>query len=153
MATPSPPHAPFMGAIGSLDWLDVQLSQVDRGAGGLVIIHGEVGSGRTALLEAFVGLAKTRGLAVCGRERCAHRLLDSSSASSPGKHVGGASWVGLAAAAALQPTVIVIDDLDHTEASATTGVTEPAAKTRSPSRACRYWWLAPSRRTKARRVR
>lgn len=107
-----------------LDWLDVQLSQVDRGAGGLVIIHGEVGSGRTALLEAFVGLAKTRGLAVAAASGARTELVGQLSRQLPHQAAGGASWVGLAAAAALQPTVIVIDDLDHMEASATTGVTE-----------------------------
>ena len=107
-----------------LDWLDAQLSQVDRGAGGLVIIHGEVGSGRTALLETFVGLAKTRGLAVAAASGARTELVGQLSRQLPHQAAGGASWVGLAAAAALQPTVIVIDDLDHMEASATIGVTE-----------------------------
>ena len=106
------------------EWLDVQLDQVDRGAGGLVIIHGEVGSGRTALLESFVGMARARGLAVAAASGARTELVGQLSRQLPHQAAGGASWVGLAAAAALQPTVIVIDDLDHMEAESTVGVTE-----------------------------
>ena len=106
------------------EWLENHLAQVVRGAGGLVIVHGEVGSGRTALLEAFVRTAQAQGLAVAASSGARSELVGQLSRQLPHQAAGGASWVGLAAAASLQPTVIVIDDLDQMDESSTVGMTD-----------------------------
>jgi tetratricopeptide (TPR) repeat protein len=121
--TISPTRA-LHGREAEREWLEAQLSQVDRGAGGLVILHGEVGAGRTALLESFVGMAKARGFAVAAASGARTELVGQLSRQLPHQAAGGASWVGLAAAAALQPTVLIVDDLDHMDATSTVGVTD-----------------------------
>lgn len=117
------------GRESELDWLNSHLDRMSRGTGGLVLVTGEVGSGRTALLESFVGMARSRGIAVAAASGARSELVGQLSRQLPHQAAGGASWVGLSAAAGLQPTVFVVDDLDHMDASSTQGMTELLRKT------------------------
>jgi tetratricopeptide (TPR) repeat protein len=107
-----------------LDWLENKLDLVERGAGGVAIVAGEIGSGRTALLESFVRRASSRGCVVAAASGARSELVGQLARQLPAQAAGSASWLGLSAAAALQSTVLVVDDMDHMDESAIHGMTE-----------------------------
>jgi len=111
------------GRDSELEWLKQRLTDVERGAGGLAFVQGEVGSGRSVLLEAFVELNRGRQVAIASASGARSELVAQLVRQLPHQAVGSASWVGLGAASALQPTVIVIDDLDHMDPEAIAGLT------------------------------
>ena len=112
------------GREAELDWLGNKLELIDRGAGGVALVVGEIGSGRTALLESFVKRAGGRAVVVAAASGARSELVGQLARQLPSQAAGSASWLGLSAAAALQPTVLVIDDLDHMDESGIHGITE-----------------------------
>lgn len=119
--------APFRiihGRESDVDWLMSRLDAIERGAGGIALITGEVGSGRTALLDAFVRTAQGRSVALAAASGARTELVGQLSRQLPSQAAGSASWLGLATAASLQPTLLVVDDLDQMKADAVTGMTQ-----------------------------
>ena len=112
------------GREAEMEWLNTHLTRMDRGSGGLVLVKGDVGSGRTALLESFVDVARQRGFAVAAASGARTELVGQLSRQLPHQAAGGASWVGLSAAAGIQPTVLVVDDMDHMDSPSTDGMVE-----------------------------
>lgn len=118
------PERSLHGRDAEVDWFNKRLTGIERGAGGLALIQGEVGSGRSVLLEAFADMARGRGLAVAAASGARTELVGQLARQLPHQAAGSASWIGLGAAAAIQPTLLVIDDLDHMDAAAAAGMTE-----------------------------
>jgi tetratricopeptide (TPR) repeat protein len=117
------PSKVLHGRDREIEWFRDCLSEVERGAGGLAIVVGELGSGRTALLEAFVEQAQSRELAVAAASGARTELVGQLARQLPARAAGSASWLGLGTAATLQPTLIVIDDMDHMGTEMISGLT------------------------------
>lgn len=111
------------GRDSEMDWLMARLEAIERGAGGVALIVGDVGSGRTALLEQFVHSVGSRGVVCAAASGARTELVGQLSRQLPAQAAGSASWLGLATAASLQPTVLVVDDLDQMDQSAIEGMT------------------------------
>jgi tetratricopeptide (TPR) repeat protein len=111
------------GRDAELEWFEARLKGVERGAGGLALVQGEIGSGRTALLEGYVERAHARGITVATGSGARTELVAQLARQLPHQAAGSASWLGLGAASAIQPTVLFVDDLDHMDTEATTGMT------------------------------
>ena len=112
-----PPARELFGREKEMEWLLQHLHRVRRGAGGMVLVSGELGSGRTALLESFVDEASRTDITVAAASGARSELVGQLARQLPHQAAGGASWVGLGTAAALQPTIMVVDDIDHMDES------------------------------------
>ncbi len=117
------PYRNLHGREAELEWLTRHLDAIERGAGGVVLVSGDVGTGRTVLLEKFVRTVEHRGLAIAAASGARSELVGQLSRQLPAQAAGSASWLGLATASSLQPTVLVVDDLDRMDSSAVEGMT------------------------------
>ena len=111
------------GRDAEMDWLMERLDAIARGAGGVALVSGDVGSGRTALLEGFIQAIETRNVAWAAASGARTELVGQLARQLPAQAAGSATWLGLATAAALQPTVLVVDDLDELSPDAVDGMT------------------------------
>ena len=119
-----PPARELFGRSAEMEWLNSHLDGVERGAGGLVLVSGEVGSGRTALLESFVDAVRLSGVTVAAASGARSELVGQLARQLPHQAAGGATWLGLSTAAGLQPTVLVVDDIDHMDERNRTGMNQ-----------------------------
>lgn len=117
------PSRAIHGRDAELEWLGQRLDAIERGAGGVVLVTGDIGAGRTTLLEKFVSMVDHRGLAHAAASGARSELVGQLSRQLPSQAAGSASWLGLATAASLQPTVLIVDDLDRMDPASIEGMT------------------------------
>jgi tetratricopeptide (TPR) repeat protein len=101
-----PPQRVIHGREQALDWLQQRMDHTAQGGGGVAIVLGPDGAGRTALLEVFVERARAGGSVVAAvsgsRPNALQRLTDQLPGSG-----------SLDARVQAAPCALVIDDLDR----------------------------------------
>jgi tetratricopeptide (TPR) repeat protein len=105
------------GRDAQLSWLDQRLDRLTSGSGGVAIIVGRMGVGRTALLEVFVERARRGGYVVAAASGSKVGVVEQLVAQIPGEGP-------LADRVCRGPCVLVVDDLDRLDGPPMAALTE-----------------------------
>ncbi len=105
------------GRDAELGWLEQQLDRLAIGSGGVAVLVGPSGIGRTAILEVFVERARRRGHVVAAASGTRVGVIEQLAAQFP-------TDSSLGEGVCRGPCVLVVDDLDRLEAQAMSTLTD-----------------------------